>query len=304
MIGLWLGLALATPYYEADPHLVVLTSEPTTGELRLRVKRLYDRLRPGPITRRHPDRLVVARGEALVLDAIAADDPAAVVARYGLQGRFRRGDTPWDSYALGLVEAALARLTPAELVVVQHLDFVRTHVASAELSQRLGLPAERIGAALRSGEDGVYVELYDVALAVPVLFVGDVRTPMPLALRSVLHELGHAVSAHPRQEQWRALAEVRAALQEMMPRWDAHLAEATAHNQRRRPDAAERARLEAQEAALHAEHDALRAEETRLGRALPASSGQLSPAARQLVALLGDTPAPTRYGRTSGWPAR
>ena len=109
-----------------------------------------------------------------------------------------RADDPWDRVALGVVERALDVLSEPERALVADVVFRREAKAPPELPQATALYHESREAT---------VSLFDRAMLPSARFIGSPSAPWPMSAKTVVHELGHALSARPRRRMRELIAQ-------------------------------------------------------------------------------------------------
>ncbi|MEQ1567888.1 MAG: hypothetical protein ABMA64_19770, partial [Myxococcota bacterium] len=194
--------------------------------------------------------------------------------RAGYGARLEQADREWDPLARGVVEQALAALSPAEREVIATVPLVRVR----EAVQRRDVAAGYFPA----GADDARIELYDPAVRETASFVGSLTDPHPAAAHTLVHEIGHAFARDPARMAWlleRELVDASAR--------DAAEAVALAGAPASPERDARLSQLQSRGPARRATFDALRAWD---------GDGEVL---RAWTEAVGDELAPTTYGRTT-----
>jgi hypothetical protein len=226
--------------------------------------------------------LSVRRGPALSVSWEDAPSSKELSRRYGIPPLVDDG-RPWDPRARTLLDRALARLSDRERALVVDVAFHR--VPSAPQDQR---------GAYTVDERGPRIEVYDALFEDPTHFAGTPEDAHPTGVRVLLHELAHAIADAPARRTFRELDAAEAALRQSTARYNA-LQEAAG------ADATEE-----QRAAIADADEAVRTDYARYqlltfdaDKAVMQRLRGQSPAVAGLTRVLGQTPAPTAYGRTN-----
>lgn len=115
----------------------------------------------------------------------------------------------WDPLARGVLQAALEVLTPTELAAVSDLVVMRLDGPTVVQSGKEDTVA---GQYFYAGELGPRIELYDHAVRPSIWFVGDPRTPQVQAVKTMVHELAHAIDHAPQRRLVAAMTEASGAV--------------------------------------------------------------------------------------------
>ena len=121
--------------------------------------------------------------------------PDSLVEDYGIPALISGRDRDWDRRSAALLGQALDLLSEPELAMLADVPFMRVASASVDTQQLVGMQeGERLYAAFLVDGEGPRIEVYDVALSPSSRFVGDPWDPKPDALRTLLHEIAHAMA--------------------------------------------------------------------------------------------------------------
>jgi len=227
-----------------------------------------------------------------------APTPASLSARYGI-GRLNERGARWSTDGRHALALALSKLSPREVAVLRGIPFVRT-------------PVPRQGSATGEGaryiqhNDSALIEVYHRAFELgKVQFVGGTGAGLPTAVRTLLHEIGHAIHQHPGRGGAKRHANAVARYNRLVKTNKATVARYNATARKLNAGGRSRSRLKKDLARLKKQLDAERARLVTLGadvdatRALAEDSNARGPVLDAYARALGDGEAPTRYGEES-----
>lgn len=266
-------------------YLALRSGEDGWAEIDVRIRLADDRRVPVSIRRGAKHTLIVREGD--VGERLARGHGENLQARYGI-GPLREAGVAWSPRAKEVLDLALDAVDERERKVIAGVPFIR--------QPRGEDPAH--GAIYH--QDGCKAEIffYDGALKADAdQFVGEPESPLPTSVRTLLHEIGHALHERP----GRLLA---CDLERRQKAFNDRIADlnrrAAAFNRDQRKMAAKAAKaayadLQADQKALKKERDDLE----DLADDLEADMKK-GPVIAAYLKALGKASPPTAYAETSG----
>ncbi len=234
---------------------------------------------------------------------VAGRTAESLAAEYGLAPLVAGPDRTWERRSVALLSQTLDLLDKDERHLLEGVAFKRVAAASAETIAMIDIrQGERMYAAFVVDGNSARIELYDHALSPASRFVGDPWDPKPDALRTLLHEIAHAIAFADFRAEATAFFKLVAEAEALHKKESAHIEHMNAlvDQYNARPSRKVRATIQSMEtrlAAYEVEAEALR---ERIDAFAPSISEKpTTAAAGAFEEILAGNQAPTWYGRRS-----
>lgn len=203
------------------------------------------------------------------------------------------GPVPWEPEALGALKQAFSLLPVEDQRYLGRIEFLRAHDPDPSAQELLPVvPKNGIAAMFRLDLGPGQIEIYDGALGNSNIFVGSQQQPHSVMVRSLLHEMGHALSSKTMLDFNERVAKANGLVLEHNHRaaeFNARLAGSTQ---------AERRELEAMSRELDALSARLIQAHEEVGPPIPAGSDRLLTAvAAAMLKVAPQKQVVTAYGR-------
>lgn len=265
-------------------YIVLETGSKASQEWDLRVRLANDRRVPVTVRRAPGGGFVVRQGD--VGEKLARGQGKDLPQRYGIGNLVEQG-AEWTPRAREVLDIALDALDDRERKVLAAIPFIR-RVRGDDASH---------GALYKQTDCKAEIFLYDTALRSDSdQFVGEPEAPVATSVRTLLHEVGHAIHQRPGRLAWCAVERTERALRE---RVEALNTRGQAFNRGQgRLSAKDRER---ELSAIEAEQKALEAEKTALERQVAEARKLIArgPVLEAYGKVIGKASPPTAYGETS-----
>lgn len=183
-------------------YIVLETGSKASQEWDLRVRLADDRRVPVTVRRAPGGGFVVRQGD--VGEKLARGQGKDLPQRYGIGNLVEQG-AEWTPRAREVLDIALDALDDRERKVLAAIPFIR-RVRGDDASH---------GALYKQTDCKAEIFLYDTALRSDSdQFVGEPEAPVATSVRTVLHEVGHAIHQRPGRLAWCAVERKERALRE------------------------------------------------------------------------------------------
>jgi len=133
------------------------------------------------------------RGRTGSDDVATTAERDAVVRRFGL-GALEDGSASWTSREVALVDRALAAVEPEVLELIRGMPLIRDAVSTRAPGREL--------AWFDPQTEPPTISIYDLAFAPASGAVGPLDAMEPLAVMTIVHELGHVLADAPLRAAW------------------------------------------------------------------------------------------------------
>jgi len=174
--------------------LTVLAHQAEAVEVDLVVPDLADKHYPVTVWWEGPS-IALSVGDPIGDLIGAGRTPESISRDYGLTTLQSGPSRIWEPRSAALLAQALDLLGQEELRGLANVPFVRSAVPSATTRSMTEVKDnEQLYAAFVVDAKGPRIEIYDHALMPATRFVGDPWSPKPDALRTLLHEMAHALA--------------------------------------------------------------------------------------------------------------
>jgi hypothetical protein len=276
--------AKLSPAAKQALYIVLETGTAASQEWDLRIRLADDRRVPVTVRRAPGGGFILRQGD--VGEKLARGQGKDLPQRYGIGVLVEQG-AEWTPRAREVLDLALDALEDRERKVLAAIPFIR-RVRGED-------PAH--GALYKQTDCKAEIFLYDSALRSDSdQFVGEPEAPVATSVRTVLHEVGHAIHQRPGRVAWCAVERKE---RELRDRIGAVNARGQKFNREQRSLSAkdrdrEIAALEAEQRALEGQKDALERQAAAARRVM-----DRGPVLEAYGKALGKASPPTVYGETS-----
>lgn len=265
-------------------YIVLETGSTASLEWDLRVRLADDRRVPVTVRRAAGGGFVVRQGD--VGEKLARGQGNDLPQRYGIGALVEQG-AEWTPRAREVLDIALDTLDDRERKVLAAIPFIR-RVRGDDAAH---------GALYKQTDCKAEIFLYDTALRSDAeQFVGEPEAPVATSVRTLLHEVGHAIHQRPGRVAWCAVERKEREIGEKV---EALNRRAQAFNRGQRSLSAKDREREI--AAIEAEQKALEGEKSAFERQVAEARTIMArgPVIAAYDKVIGRASPPTAYGETS-----